>query len=173
MRTGQLMALLAMASAWLRPEAVTPHRLTLLAVSFVMITQETSAYTQPIMFYFVFMERWKGWLVPTAISLTYLVSLPGDVMLGGGLWFMQFSYIADQFVTVERGLGLGMFLRPFGIILITVLFSLDTMVLVVRDIRRDGWRHRWRFRKDWPLLPRILRPLPPGQRPDLASGGPA
>ncbi len=171
MRTGQLMALLAIASAWLRPEAVAPHRLTLLAISFVMITQETSAYTQPIMFYFVFMERWKGWLVPIAISLTYLVSLPGDVMLGGGLWFMQFSYIADQFVIVERGLGVGMFLRPFGLILITVLFSLDTMALVLRDIRRDGWQHRWRFRNDWPLLPRILRPLSPATRAELSAEG--
>jgi hypothetical protein len=173
MRTGQLMALLAMASAWLRPEAVTQHRLTLLAIAFVMITQEASAYTQPIMFFFVFMERWKGWLKPMAITLTYLVSLPGEILLGNGLWFLQFSYIADQFVTVERGLALGMFLRPLGLIVITVLFSLDTIMLVMRDIRRDGWQHRWRFRNDWPLLPRVLRPVSPAQRVDVVPGEPA
>jgi hypothetical protein len=161
MRTGQILALLSLAAAWLRPEAVSPQRLTLMAISFVMITQETSAYTQPIMFFFIFMERWQGWLKPMAIILTYLVSLPGDIMLGNGMWFLQFSYIANGFVLVERGLGIGMFLRPFGLILITSLFAIDTMALVWRDVRRDGWRDRWRFRKDAPILPRVRRPRQP------------
>jgi hypothetical protein len=104
-----------------------------------------------------------------AITVTYLISLPGEILLGNGLWFLQFSYIADQFVTVERGMALGMFLRPLGLIVITALFSLDTMVLVFRDIRRDGWQHRWRFRNDWPLLPRVLRPVSPVQRADLPA----
>lgn len=163
MRTGQLLALASMAAAWLRPEAVSPQRLTLMAIAFLMITQETSAYTQPIMFFFVFMERWKGWLKPLAIALTYLVNLPGDVMLGSGLWFMQFSYIANQFVIVERGIAIGMFLRPFGLILITSLFALDTLALVVRDIRQDGWQGRWRFRNDAPVLPRVRAPIGPQQ----------
>lgn len=162
MRTGQAMTLLALFAAWIRPEAASPQRLTLLALSFVLITQETSAYTQPIVFFFVFLERWKGWFVPSAIALTYLVSLPGDYIMGsGGLLYMQSSYIAGQTVMVERGFAIGMFLRPLLLILIAVLFSLDTMALVWRDVRRDGWQDRWRFRKDAPILPRVRRPRSP------------
>ena len=121
------------------------------------------------MFFFAFLERWRGWRKPTAIVLTYLVSLPGDITLGGGLWFLQFSYTADRYVIVERGLGIGMFLRPLGLILITSLFALDTIALVVRDVRRDGWQGRWRFRNDAPILPRVLRPRPPTRTGPVAG----
>lgn len=166
MRMGQALVLASMAMAWLRPEVVTPNRLTLLAVALVMITQEASPYTLPIMFYFVFMERWRGWLKPMAISLTYLVSLPGEIVLGSGLWLQKFSYISDQYVVVEHALAIGMFLRPLGLILITALFAIDTMALVVRDIRDDGWQGRWRFHKDAPILPRIRKPIGPQQAID-------
>jgi hypothetical protein len=173
MRTGQGLALLALLAAWIRPEAVTPQRLTLLALSFVLITQETSAYTQPIVFFFVFLERWKGWLVPIAITLTYLVSLPGDIMLGnGGLHFTQYSYIATQWVLVERGMAAGMILRPLALVLVTSLFAVDTIASVVKDVRQDGSQWRWRFRNDAPILPRVRAPHPPVGHNTLDGGAP-
>jgi hypothetical protein len=161
-RIGQLMVLVSLAAAWVRPEVVSPHRLTLLTLAFVMITQENPPYALPILFFFVFMERWKGRLVPIAICLTYLISLPGEISLGSGVWTNQFSYIADRYITAERTLGVGMFLRPLGLILITCLFSLATISQVVRDVRKDGQQWRWRFRKDAALLPRVRPAMPPG-----------
>lgn len=169
MRAGQLVTLLALMAAWLRPEVVTKHRLMILGLGFVMITQENPPYALPIMFFFIFMERWRGWFVPLAIALTYLISLPGDISLGNGFWVDEFSYIGNRFVRIERTLGLGMFLRPLGLIMIMALFSIDTILAVVRDVREDGWASRWRFRKDAPLLPRIRAPLAPAARADHAA----
>jgi hypothetical protein len=160
-RASQLTVLLAMVATWLRPEVVTPHRLTTLGLGFVMMLQENPPYALPIMFYFVFMERSKGWLVPCALMLTYLVSLPGDLNLGSPVWVEQYSYIGDRYVASERALQLGMFIRPLGHTLIPVCLALDTILTVLRDVREDGWQWRWRFRHDAPLLPRVKRPRPP------------
>ncbi|MBB4857429.1 hypothetical protein HNO88_000736 [Novosphingobium chloroacetimidivorans] len=159
MRSGQLLALLAIVAAWIRPEVVSPHRLTMLGLGFVMIVQENPPYALPILFFFIFMERWKGWLVPPAIALTYLISLPGELALGPGFWTFEFSYIGNRFVAIERSLALGMFLRPLGLMLIVALFSLDTLVAVWRDVRQEGWAQRWRFRNDAPILPRVRPPV--------------
>jgi len=167
MRTEQALTLLAIAAAWVRPKAVTTQRLMLLALSFLLIAQETSAYTQPIVFFLNFLERWKVWLVPIAITLTHLASLPGDIMLGnGGLLFWLHSYIAAQWVTVERGMAIGTVLRPLALVLVTSLFAFGTIGRVVKD----GWQWRWRSRGDAPILPRVRAPHPPRTSQTLDGG---
>lgn len=157
-RSSQLVVLCSLVAAWLRPEVVSPHRLTLLGMGFVMLAQENPPYALPIIIYLVFMERWKGALVPVALVLTYLISLPIDLNLGSSVWVEQFSYIGNRFVSSERALQLGMFIRPLGHTLIPVCLALDTILTVVKDVREDGWQWRWRFRQDAPLLPRVKRP---------------
>jgi hypothetical protein len=157
-RSSQLVVLCSLVAAWLRPEVVSPHRLTLLGMGFVMLAQENPPYALPIIIYLVFMERWKGWLVPVALVLTYLISLPIDLNLGSSVWVEQFSYIGNRFVSSERALQLGMFIRPLGHTLIPVCLAVDTILTVVKDVREDGWQWRWRFRQDAPLLPRVKRP---------------
>jgi len=160
-RSSQLVLLGSLVAAWLRPEVVTPHRLASLSLGVVMVLQENPPYAMPVLLYFVLMERWKGRLVPISIVMTYLISVPIDYNLGSSLWVEQFSYVGNRFVSSERALQLGMFIRPLGHTLIPVCLALDTIVAVVRDVRQDGWQNRWRFRHDWPLLPRVRRPLPP------------
>lgn len=161
MRGSQLVVLLSFVAAWLRPEVVTRHRLTALALGFVMITQENPPYALPILFYLIFLEQWRGWLVPMALVCTYLASVPGDISISSAYIVEQFSFISYRFVTSERALQLGMFVRPLIHLLIPVFLALATIVDVVRDIREDGWQWRWRFRKDAPILPRVIRPRPP------------
>ncbi len=159
--TTQLIMLLSLAAAWLRPEVVSPYRLIALGLGFVFLAQEQPPYALPILLYFVFMERWKGWLIPAAIVMTYLVSLTIDLNLGSSVYVQQFSYIGNRFVTSERALQLGMFVRPLGHSLIPVCLALDSIMAVLRDIRNEGWQGRWRFRHDAPILPRVSRPIPP------------
>lgn len=163
----RLMVLFALAAAWLRPEVVTRHRLTALAVGLFMLLQENPPYALPIIFFLVFLEQWRGWLVPMALVFTYLTSIPGELAIGSPYFVEQFSYIGQRFVTSERALQLGMFIRPLGHLLIPVFLSLATIVDVVRDIREDGWQWRWRFRRDAPILPRVIQPRPPA-----VTGGP-
>jgi hypothetical protein len=160
-RGSQLALLVALGAAWLRPEVVSPHRLTTLGLGFVMLVQENPPYALPIILYFVFMERWKGWLVPTALVMSYLVSFTTDLNLGSSIGVEQFSYIGNRFVLSERALQLGMVIRPLGHTLIPVCLALDTILAVLRDVREDGWQWRWRFRHDAPLLPRVKRPHSP------------
>lgn len=173
MRVSQLLVLVSLVAAWIRPEVVTPHRLTILGLGFIMITQENPPYALPILFFFVFMERWKGWLVPAAIVLTYLLSLPGEISLGSSVWLQQYSYISGRSVLTERSLGLGMFLRPMGLVLVVSLLAWDSILAVVRDVREDGWQGRWRFRQDAPVLPRVRRPLDPARRDAIGEGATA
>ena len=160
-RGSQLIMFGSLVAAWLRPEVVTPHRLTALGIAFVMVLQENPPYGLPILLFFVLMERWKGRLVPISIVLTYLISLPIDLNLGSSIFVEQFSYIGDRYVASERALQLGQFIRPLAHTMIPCCLALDTIIAVVRDIRQDGWQHRWRFRHDWPLLPGVRRPLAP------------
>jgi hypothetical protein len=144
-RTAQAVILAATAATWFRPELVPTYRLTLLGLSFAMITTETSAYTQPLLFLFVFMEPWKGWLRSMAISSVYLLCLPGDIGLGSSGAFHEFSYLWQRYVTADRFLAVGMFTRPLILMLPSTFLGLHTILVVAKDIRDHGWRSPWRY----------------------------
>jgi hypothetical protein len=154
-RTAQAVILAATAATWFRPELVPTYRLTLLGLSFAMITTETSAYTQPLLFLFVFMEPWKGWLRPMAISSVYLLCLPGDIGLGSSGAFHEFSYLWQRYVTADRFLAVGMFTRPLILMLPSTFLGLHTILVVAKDIRDHGWRSPWRY-----AMPGLPAPAP-------------
>jgi len=47
---------------------------------------------------------------------------------------------------------LGPFFRPLIVLSVPFALSLVTLREVWKDIREQGWRLRWRFRNDAPLL---------------------
>jgi hypothetical protein len=157
--SAQAIIVLACIAVYLRPEVVPAFRVTFFGVALAMITSETSPYTQPLMFLFVFMERWRGWARPLAIVSCYLLCIPGDYLLGPPASTLQFSYISQRFVFADIGLALGMFVRPLLFMFPAYLLGAVTILDVCRDIRNQGWATRWRFRRDWPLLPGVLKPL--------------
>lgn len=159
--SAQAIILAAAAATWLRPEVVPPFRLTFFAFALAMITSETSAYTQPIMILFVFMERWRGWARPAAIICCYILCIPGDIWLGAPSPTLQYSYIGGRLVFFEAGLTLGMFAKPLVFMMPAYFLGLLTIRDVWHDIRSQGWKDRWRFRHDLPLLPGVIRPRPP------------
>ncbi len=161
----QALIVFACAAAWVRPEVVPAYRLTFLAIAMAMVTSEASGYTQPLMFFFVFMEPWKGWLRPLAIASCYILSIPGEIPLGASLSVLQYSYIGQRYVFAEEGLALGMLVRPMLLVLPVCFLSILTILDVWKDIRFQGWSERWRFRNDWPLLPGLRRPISPGPAP--------
>lgn len=160
-RFGQMAIMIAAAAAWLRPEVVSPHRAVFLGTAMALISSEAGGYTQILIVLLVFMEPWRGIARPIAIILCYLLCMPGDITVGEVPPFIRNSYFVGHLVEVQMGVGLGMFLRPGMLIAIAIALSASTINDVWRDIRHQGNRRRWRFRRDAPLLPGVAPPVPP------------
>lgn len=161
MRGGQVILVLALAIAYLRPEVVSSTRLAALGMCLALITSEAGGYTQILVIALVFMERWKGVARPVALVSCYVLCLPGDFVFGVSNEMWRDSWLSGFFVEIEIGVGLGFFLRPGLLIVIGIALSLSTMNDVWRDIRAQGWRSRWRLRGDTPLMTGVDRPVRP------------
>lgn len=158
-KAGQLAIVLAAIAAWLRPEVVPMHRLAFLAVTLALISSEAGGYTLTIVIFFVFMEPWKGVARPFAIILAYILCIPSEINIGDLPPLTRESFLSGGLVEVEFGVGLGMFLRPGMLILIGIALSAETIHRVYQDIRHNGWSSRWRYRRDWPILPGVMSPF--------------
>lgn len=162
-RAGQLSVLLAALAVWLRPEAVSPHRAIFLGTAMALISSEAGGYTQILIILLVFMEPWRGIARPIAIVLCYVLCFPADIIVGSVPPFVRDSYLAGRPVEIRMGVGLGMFLRPGVLIAIAIALSCSTIRDVWIDVREQGVRQRWRFRRDSALLPGVAKPEPPNR----------
>ncbi len=157
---GQGLIMLASVATWFRPEVVPLYRVSFFGAALAMITSETSTYTQPIVFFFVFMEPWKGWARPAALIVTYILCIPGDIMLSNAARVVSYSFIGQRYVIAEYSVALGMIIRPFLFMLPAYFLSVLTVKDVWSDVRNQGWSTRRRFKSDLPILPGIVRPSP-------------
>lgn len=142
MRSGQALLLTALFAVYLRPEAVSPHRLAALGICLALISSEAGGYTQIMAILLVFMEPWKGTARPVALVACYLLCLPGEIVLGLIPTIWRESWLSGQIVELQVGVGVGFFLRPGLLILIGISLSLGTIGDVWREIRLRGWRNR-------------------------------
>ncbi|WP_126001212.1 hypothetical protein [Sphingomonas sp. ABOLE] len=161
-RLGQLSIALAAVATWLRPEVVPVHRTVFLGTALALISSEAGGYTQIMILLLVMMEPWRGVARPVAIITCYVLALPGDIIVSYVPPMVRESFLAGGArVEVNLGVGLGMFLRPALLVLVSVSLSAATIADVWRDIKAQGWKNRWRYRRDWPLLPGVTRPERP------------
>lgn len=158
---GRAMILGAIIATWLRPEAVPFHRILYLALAFALINSEGGGYTQILLLFFVFQERWRGFARPAALIIAYVLCVPGEYVIAQAPGVIREGYLSGRSVTAIYGVGVMSLLRPGLIELMAILLSGVTIRDVWLDIRRQGWRGRWRFRRDVPMLPGIARPNPP------------
>jgi len=166
MRASQGMIALAAIATWLRPEVVPNYRVVMFGIAFAMISQETGAYTSPILLLLIFMEPWKGIARPMALISAYALCLPGDIRitylssLNRDSFFFVGPVLSEQYLTV------GMIVRPLLFTLMPVCLACLTLRDVYKDVRYQGWSSRWRFRHDTPMLPGIMAPsrAEPGQQ---------
>lgn len=135
MRIGQLCLIVAAIATWLRPNVVPLHRVTLIGILFALISSEAGGYTQIMAIFLVFFERWEGIGRRVAITLCYIMCLPGDIVISAFPPLQRFSYLAGRNVEVEIGVGLGMFIRPSLLIGVAIALSLVTIFSVWKAIR--------------------------------------
>jgi hypothetical protein len=148
----QLSILGAAAATVLRPEVVPPYRLTNLGVCMALITSESGSYTNIFILFLVFLEPWRGAGRITAILCAYALCLPFDIILHRIDPFLRYAFFADREVMIQYPITYGPFFRPGFLLIIAIAISWATIMDVWRDVRGQGWRLRWRYRRDLPLL---------------------
>ena len=148
----QGMVLVAVVAAWLRPEAVSVNRLSLLGVGLAMVTVDSQYYAVSVMVYFVFVERWRGAAMKIAIICAYLLCLPIDYPIDQLQPLVLDTYIFGRTEIVTYSVMLGPFIRPGLMMIIVGMAACATIRAVWNDIATQGWRRRWRFHRDLPLL---------------------
>ncbi len=152
LRFTQLTIVLACAAAWLRPEAVPMFRLTGLGVSMAIISAETSGYSIVLLLLFALMEKREGFGRTYAIVMAYVLAIPADIPAGTVGSDVMYSFLSDRTVYVDYKFMLGPLVRPLLFMTLPFALSCVTLRQVWKDIRSQGWRQRWRFRNDLPLL---------------------
>lgn len=148
----QASIILASAMAWLRPEVVSRYRLTNLAISLALISTESGGYTPIFIFFFTFMEPWKSFGAKWAIIACFILCIPFDIPIDKVPPVVRDTFFPGRTVLVTYYVMLGPFIRP--LILLTVPFALSCVTIrdVWKDIQTQGWKARWRYRRDYPIM---------------------
>lgn len=148
----QATILIAIVAAWLRPEAIPMYRLTGLGIAFAVITAESGGYVQALVILFVFMERWKGVGIKWAIIACYILCIPADIPIDQYGSDVRESFLSNRPVVFNYVLTLGPFIRPLLLMSIPFALSCVTIRAVWADIMQQGWKTRWRYRNDLPIM---------------------
>lgn len=161
LRTTQALIIIAAAAVWLRPEVVPPYRAVYLAVALALSSSEAGGYTQILVLIFVFMEPWRGVGRKIALIVAYLLCVPAELVIFEIAPMARTSWLwyGGTPVIVQYGVGAASLLRLVGNYLIAICLTCVTIRDVWADVRLQGWRDRWRYRRDAPLLPRVDRPV--------------
>lgn len=136
-RATQLIALAALAAAWLQPRALTQARIAAILLGAYLVTQSPGGYTQVFLLFLVLLEPWRGG-ASLAIVAAYLLCLVGDWPLATVLELSTQSWLSGRPVNPSFGLTMGHFARPGLVVLIVWSLSLDAILRVAlahRDTR--------------------------------------
>lgn len=150
--TVQLTIVAAAVAAWLRPEVIPMYRLTNFGISLVLITVESGGYTHIFPILFTFFEKWTGFGRKTAIVLCYILCFQFDFIIDRAPPVVREAFFGGHNTIVTYYIMLGPFIRPALFYLILFSLALATLRAVWIDIRLQGWRTRWRFRGDIPIM---------------------
>ena len=148
----QISIVIAAAAAWLRPEVVSRYRLTNLALCLALVTSESGGYTVILPFFFTLMEKWRGAWVKWAIIAVYILCIPLDIPVDAAPETVRDTFLPGRMVIATYSIMIGPFIRPLFFYSIPFSLAMATIVDVWQDIRQQGWKDRWRFRRDAPLF---------------------
>lgn len=134
-RSGQFVAVAALAAVWLQPRAVPLARVAALFVGAHLITQSPGGYTLVFLIFLVFLEPQRRLGPGIALACCYLLSLSYDHVLASVISGNAVSWLSGQAVSVNFGLAVGQFVRPGLVLIVVWALSLDTIAQVYRAHR--------------------------------------
>ncbi|MCA1652900.1 MAG: glycosyltransferase family 87 protein [Sphingomicrobium sp.] len=121
---------------WFRPEAVPRYRVLSIALLLLLISMEPGGYTIAGIVFLVFLERFRGWRLGTAIICAYIQCLAADIYLFPIGARVVNGYLAGHDVLYEGWVTLGPFVRPGLLIVMQVMLVSETIIDVIRWQRR-------------------------------------
>jgi len=133
----QIVALTALAAAWLQPRALAPARIAAILMGAYLVTQSPGGYAQAFLLFLVFLEPTRRAGPMVAVVCGYLLCLVGDISLATIMELSTVSWLSERSVTPEFGLTWGHFVRPMVLVVIVWALSFDAIVQVARA-------HIWR-----------------------------
>jgi hypothetical protein len=130
-------AIIALTCVWsfFRPRVLGTNRLALLCISFALLSTEAGGYTQILILFFIFMEKWDSAFQKAVLVIAYVLCIPGEISFGTIPAFPAYSYFAQQPVYLQFGIGVGSLIRPALLQLMLILISLDSMRRLYRSTR--------------------------------------
>ncbi len=147
---------------WLRPEVVSNVRATNLALCFAFLSAESYGYSYIFVIFLTFFEKWQGTGRIVAIVAAYALCFHFEYPLANVISLPDDSYLGGRRVEVPLNIALGAFVRPGVFYLIPFALSCATIAAVWKDIQAQGWKSRWRYRHDLPIMVGPGAALPPG-----------
>jgi hypothetical protein len=152
LRIVQVTVLASLVCIWLRPEAVGKMRPIGLCLGLALVSVESTGYTQMFVMFYAFLEPWKGWGAKWAIIATYVLCIQFDVHIDEVVTAVRDTFYGHSSKIVTYYLTVGPFLRPAIFYSIPFALACATIKTVWIDIRQQGWKDRWRFRHDLPIM---------------------
>lgn len=139
--SSQVMIVFAAIATWLKPGVVPPHRTLYFGLSMALLSSEAGGYTEILLFFLVFQERWKGYARPLAILIAYLLCIPGDYVIDRVNPIARWSYLAGTDVIADYGIGVLAILRP--ILKVFMIWCLTSITIrdVWVEINKTGWNN--------------------------------
>lgn len=133
----QAIALLAVILAVLRPRELTLARIMLLLLLLSLTNRSPGGYSELLVVFLVFLEKWESPGPIIAIVVAYLISIPYELVVSYLPNINTSAWLSGEAVTARFGIGVGQFIRPLGLLLILTALSLDTISRVTRGLLRD------------------------------------
>jgi len=127
LRTTQSLIALVCVWSFFRSNILSTNRLAFLVLSFALVSAEAGGYTQLILLYFVFMERWDSGFQKVAIVIAYVLAIPAEATFGAIPAIPGYSYFGQRPVYLQFGIGVGSLIRPGLIQIMVIMISLDSI----------------------------------------------
>lgn len=137
MTTIQLIAVLAIAGAWLQPKALTLTRASLLLLTLSLTNQSPGGYTEVFVLFLLFLEPWRRPGQVAAIVCGYVIAIPYDYVFAQLPNIWSDSWLTGRAIVGYFGIAYGQFLRPAVLLLMLLFLSLDTLGRVWRAHRTE------------------------------------
>lgn len=130
----QATAIAAIALTALRPQVLAQSRIALLLLLLSLISRSPGGYSELLVVFLVFLEKWERPGPIVAIIVAYLISIPYEWIFSYLPNINTAAWLTGEAVTARFGIGVGQFARPLGLLIILLTLSLDTISAVTRHL---------------------------------------
>ncbi len=136
---GELLVVLSLAGAVLRPRSVSPWRVMSLVFTLLLTATDPGGYVEIFLIFSIFMDRDRGVFFGVALVATYLLCFPFDLAAFKISHELQMSWLSDRLVGHDLTVSLGELVRPGLLLLVEYALALTTLLALGREWASIGF----------------------------------